>query len=70
MEEQEGWAPASLLQSSEMELLCPPEQVQGVAVPPSCQPGHHLNTDGNVGQSGDFIFFINFLNSLFFLSHL
>lgn len=34
------------------------------------RPPHHLKTDGNVGQSGDFIFFMNFLNSLFFLSHL
>lgn len=36
----------------------------------SRRPPHHLKTDGNVGQSGDFIFFMNFLNSLFFLSHL
>lgn len=60
-------APASLLQSSETEPLYPTARSRQRL---SRHPAPHLKTDGNVGQSGDFIFFMNFLNSLFFLSHL
>lgn len=37
---------------------------------PSHWPQDHLKTDWKVGHSWFFIFFMKFLNSLFFLSHL